>query len=422
MTVSRSNERRAVDLLTGPSAGDMLAVALRGDGVVRSWHVHAVNHRPGASVSVGYSVVWDRFHGDDRERRVREDLYLVATTATIRPDRLARADAKTLYADAMPVHLWEFPNDPELPALELACDPEPLSTFVGQRVDVELLGYRPTRRAVLRVEGEDENFYAKVVRPGAREALLHRHTAFEKARLPTPRVAKSNADGLVLTTAVTGTPLSQIYVRGGNLDVTFASLSATLEALPLIGLGLKRRPAWAERCEHYAHAASVSLPDIADRVGAAASEIRRYRAEADYGPIVPTHGDFYEANVLVSPSTGRVSGLLDLDTFGPGYRADDWGCLLGHLSVLPSLNSKYKNVGAITDRWFERARTEVDPVALAASAAGVALSLVASARQRGRSNWKKQALARLDVVEAWLVTAREAERDAGYGPRLTAVR
>lgn len=420
MAVSHSDERRAVSILAGPSAGEMLNLALGKDGIVRSWHVHAVNHRPGASVSVGYSVVWDKFHGADQ--RVREDLYLVASTAKIHPDRLARAGAKTLYADDLPVHLWEFPKDPDLPALELACDPEPLSDLVGERVDVELLGYRPTRRAVLRVEGESELLFAKVVRPDTVEALLQRHIAFEKAKLPAPRVTRSTADGLVLTTTVRGTPLSAAYVRGKNLDATFTSLSETLDALPMIGRGLKRRPAWADRCEHYADAAGASLPEIADRARAAATAIRRYRTEADYGPLVPTHGDFYEANVLVSPTTGHVSGLLDLDSFGPGYRADDWGCLLGHLSVLPSLNEKYKHVGSITDRWFERARTEVDPVALAASTAGVVLSLVASARQRGRSNWQKQALARLGVVEGWLATAREAERDWGYGTRLTAVR
>lgn len=124
------------------------------------------------------------------------------------------------------------------------------------------------------------------------------------------------------------------------------------------------------------------------------------------GGLVPTHGDFYEANVLVNE--GAVSGLLDLDSLGPGYRADDWGCLLGHLSVLPSLSENYAHVGAIREDWFARACHDADPAAIAASAAGVVLSLVSSARQRGRADWKVQALTRLAVAEDWLDRAQLA--------------
>ncbi|MDP9805943.1 hypothetical protein J2S70_000525 [Trueperella bonasi] len=412
-----SDERRALALLTGQSAGDMLRLALDEAGILRSWHVHAVNHRPGASVSVGYSLVWDRFDG---ERRLREDLYLLASTARIRRERLERAGAKTLYAGGLPVHVWEYPADPELPALELACDPEKLSAFIGQHVDIELLGYRPTRRAVLKIEGETERYYVKVVRPGVVEALTARHAAFDQAKVPAPTVVTATKDGLVLTSALPGVALSTSYASGKNLDATFDSLTRTLDALPIIGRALRRRPVWADRCEHYAHAASIAMPEITGRAREAAAAIRQYRSTADYGPLVPTHGDFYEANILISPTTGRVSGLLDLDSFGPGYRADDWGCLLGHLSVLPGLNSRYAQAQAIADRWFDRLRSKVDPVALAASAAGVVLSLVASPRHRGRKNWKSQVRSRLDVVEWWLAKAGEA--DAALPARLPANR
>ncbi|MEW6957575.1 hypothetical protein [Trueperella pyogenes] len=121
--MTNHSERRALQLLTGASAGEMLALAL--DGIVRSWQVRAVNHRPGAGVSVGYSVTWDRISHENsvREVRVRKDSYIVASTAKIAEANLDAVGAITLYADDLPVHIWQFPNDPELPALPTACDP-----------------------------------------------------------------------------------------------------------------------------------------------------------------------------------------------------------------------------------------------------------------------------------------------------------
>ncbi|VEI12881.1 Phosphotransferase enzyme family [Trueperella bialowiezensis] len=354
---------------------------------------------------MGYSVVWDEFTGTNRNERIRGDLYVVASTARIAPDLLKLAGAQTLYADNLPVHVWQFPHDPELPALELACDPEKLGKHVNDDVEVELLSYRPTRRAVVRASTSDHDIYAKVIRPVDVAQHVQRLHICEAAQLPTPRLVGSTPEGLILTSAVTGRALSAAYVRGENLDATFESLSTTLDSLPLIGRGLKRRPAWSERADQYARSIAASAPELASRARQAAADITQLRADADLGPLTATHGDFYEANILVSPATGQVTGLLDLDSFGPGYRADDWGCLLGHLSVLPSLNPKYAGLGALAQTWFARARREVDPVALAASSAGVVLSLVASARQRASTNWKKQALARMDVVDSWLARA-----------------
>ncbi|WP_341829179.1 phosphotransferase [Trueperella pyogenes] len=404
--MTNHSERRALQLLTGASAGEMLALAL--DGIVRSWQVRAVNHRPGAGVSVGYSVTWDRISHENsvREVRVREDSYIVASTAKIAEANLDAVGAITLYADDLPVHIWQFPNDPELPALPTACDPQAVSGLLGGVCDVELLGYRPTRRAVLRVACDSGPRYAKVVRPDAIQALIDRHRIFADAALPTPRIEMSTRTGLIITSAVVGTPLAVSYRHGTNLASIFTSLNRTLDALPPVALDLKYRPAWAERCAHYARAAGASIPEIVERTAALSQGILEVRRSADYGGLVPTHGDFYEANVLVNE--GVVSGLLDLDSLGPGYRADDWGCLLGHLSVLPSLSENYAHVGAIREDWFARACHDADPAAIAASAAGVVLSLVSSARQRGRADWKVQALTRLAVAEDWLARARLA--------------
>src|SRR5690606_15141007 len=77
----------------------------------------------------------------------------------------------------------------------------------------------------------------------------------------------------------------------------------------------------------------------------------------------------------------RLTGLLDVDSAGPGHRVDDLACLLGHMSVLPLLDPEaYRLVPGTFARWLAAADALVDPAALRARAAGVVLSLVAGAR------------------------------------------
>ena len=83
-------------------------------------------------------------------------------------------------------------------------------------------------------------------------------------------------------------------------------------------------------------------------------------ANSDPGPVITTHGDFYEANILMDSENNSVSALIDVDSLGPGYRVDDLGCLLGHISVLPYLAPQaYPHVPAELERWRRSARSRL---------------------------------------------------------------
>jgi aminoglycoside phosphotransferase (APT) family kinase protein len=128
---------------------------------------------------------------------------------------------------------------------------------------------------------------------------------------------------------------------------------------------------------------------------------------------VPSHGDFYEANLLVSG--GGVSGLLDVDAVGPGHLVDDLGCFLGHLLVLPSLDPGYIHVPAAAERFTAAFEEHVDPAALRARAAGVALTLVAGAKRRAAGAasavpWRTDALQRLAAAEMLAASAQRLLR------------
>lgn len=410
-------EAREVDLLTGAEAGDMLGAALTSMGTVRSWTVHSVHHRPGAGVTVGYTVqVEAPGYGSV------SDEYICATTGRVSQgpsENLVRIDGP----DGIVVHVWRHPHDPELPALSLACESGSMSRFLGQRVKLELLSYRPTRRGVLRVNYSDgSRAFAKVVRPAHAHSLVKRHTMLVDAGIPAPRVLRSTPDGLILISAGHGEPLANLLSRGmgQSTDQVLDSLLSVLNRLPQQATGLTRRPAWSERADHYANAATTVIPQHRTRIEMLAFGVNHLMANSDPGPVVATHGDFYEANVLMDPQTSTVSALIDVDSLGPGHRVDDLGCLLGHISVLPYLAPRsYPHVHTELLRWTELCEQVVDPVALMARCAGVTLSLIAGARREGGGEWLSDAEGRLAAAEQWLARgyghlARRTRQASGH--------
>lgn len=122
------------------------------------------------------------------------------------------------------------------------------------------------------------------------------------------------------------------------------------------------------------------------------------------GPLQPVHGDFYEANIFLAENEGRFStGIIDVDSLGPGYRVDDWACLLGHVSVLPHLApASYPHVRHDLETWCRILEYRVPPAALYGRCAGVVLSLVAGAARVDGGPWKADALGRLGEAENWL--------------------
>ncbi|MEE6282606.1 aminoglycoside phosphotransferase family protein [Georgenia sunbinii] len=392
-------ERADVGLLTGPEAGEILQAALAVDGhELGQWRVHTVHHRPGAGVTVGYTV---RAAPDGPED------YLCATTARL--TAAAGAGLVRLESGSTVIHVWRHPADPELPALGAACSPDQLADRLGlsTRPEVDLLAYRPLRRAVLRVRGEqvpDGEVFVKVVRPRVFDDFVARHRVLTDAGVPAPRVLHAEEGGLVVLGAGRGTSLANLLAAGldeQQATQVLENVVAALDQLPAAVLDLPRRQAWSERAGHYGHAASVVLPEHGERIARLAEGVTAALEATDPGPLVPSHGDLYEANLLMTDLD--VSAVLDVDAVGPGRRVDDLACLLAHVSVLPHLApSTYPGVPATLATWTALCERLVDPGALRARAAGVVLSLVAGAKRGGGDGWRRDAEGRLAEAERWL--------------------
>jgi len=419
-----AREAADVALLTGPAGGDLLAAVLAAEGVaLDAWAVHQVHHRPGVGVTVGWTVTWRATSGG---RTATGTDYLLATTA---PVPAARPGVTTAVLGGRPVVVWRHPADPVLPGLERACTPVRVGAALGATRGtpedqpppaLELVTYRPLRRAVLRARTADGLRYLKVLRPHVTADLLARHAMLRDAGLPVA-AAVPLGDGVVALDALDGRPLAELLAAGE--PVSPRVVTDLPARLPAAALGLPRRPSPAERVADHVAAATAVLPDHADDLARLGAGITRLVARADAGPLVPTHGDLNPANLLLAD--GALVGLLDVDTLGPGRLADDLAGLLGHLSVLPALAPQTDpHVPGVVAEWNRAFDEHADPVALRARAAAVVLSLVPGAAieaTAGADAVRAQALARVAVARRWLADARARARSlrdlSSRGPR-----
>lgn len=376
-------------LLASPQAEDLLRAALASEGArLVSWTVDEVNARPGGETSVGYQLVSERLAGGTT---VRAEEYLVASTYDP-PDlpvgclRLANSDDPS----APPVTLWRHPADPLLPALPLACDLRvvrrlwqrilPAGTELGDQ-SVEIVGYRPMRRAVVRATCGDYQVYLKVVRPKHLRDLVRRHRLLADAGVPTPPVLEHTREGMIVLDHAEGTRVIDLIAEAapqaqpGILDPDI--LIDLLDRLPAGALDLPRRRPWAENYQTYAaflddRLGGSAAGELGDVIGAVSDG-------HDLGPVVPSHGDFHAANVFFD-DRGQVSALLDVDTLGPGHRVDDLACFVAHLAVLPSLHPRaYPGVPELLAHVLSTFAQHVAEDLLRARAAACVVSLACGA-------------------------------------------
>lgn len=436
--ITNDPARQALDLLTGPEAPALLQLAITGRDDVRlaafSSEAVSVHHRPGADTSVRYDVRYRAVllpstgatdargatgASIDLETAAAieavplvTDSFVLSTAATAAGGEGVvelRRDAETLYA-------WRYPGDPLLPAMRAAIDRSTVAEWLGvddapgTRFEAEVVGHRPLRRATVRVRLGDDEAFVKTVRPRDAEALVERHRVAHEAGVG-PEVVAVPMPGTVVLRPAGGVTLARALAdaRDGRSAPAPEAFVALLDRLPQRALELPRRTPWSGRLDFHVQAARDTHEELALRLEVLRRDLAPLLAQAPAGPVVPTHGDPYVANVFVVDN--RPHALIDLDGLGPGHRVDDLATALAHLAVLPPLAPEsYPHVPVVVRRWqrcFER-QPHIDAVALRARVAAVIVSLIAAATPQ-------QARARLVLAERWLARAHEARR-ARTGP------
>lgn len=391
-------EREQIDFFESVEFTEILTDVVRPMGLDEATVTLAeLHHRPGA----GVSGVFTATNG-------LASLYLGATAET-----LSSVPAGTVQLDSGrgTVIIWLHPADPLLPGLALATTPELVEANWGNGQSLsklQTLAYRPLRRAVLLAHFDDgHDLFLKVLRKDA-QLLYDKHLTLLRAGIPASRPVGPPVQGVVAFHRANGVPLAEDLMAAADLPLDPQRIIELLDSLPVALMEFPARPAWSDRMDWYGHAAQTAMPDQAARIGALSQELAMVLKTANRGKLAPSHGDFYEANIFVT--SGQISGLLDIDSAGPGYLVDDLACFLGHLAVLPSLDARYKRVDDYLERYAQFFGRELESRGIAAQglyarAGCVVLSLVAGARDETNPDWHGVAMDRLKLAEEFLVRA-----------------
>ena len=389
-------------------------------------HRIRIQHRPGAGISAMYRMPAGTGFSE-----------LGLSTEFIEPGLPGVASTRifaTHRREGVTVSGWIHPHDPRLPGLHLASNRALVRESWGEGellIGLRTIAYRPLRRAVLSATFATlgplrikRTIYLKVGKPKAIAALRVRHLLLADTTVPVPglisrralgtppsdgstssaRMGEPEDDaGVLALESGNGVPLSAAIRPHAGADLEPAEFIALLDSLPPSVMALEPKAAWSDSLRRYLQAATLTLPHRADQLADLATRIEEHLAVSDRGPLVPAHGDFYDANILLQNS--RISALLDLDSLGPGHRIDDLACLLGHLAVLPTLGEKNAGAVAALERFAEVFQAHVDPRGLWARAGAVALTLIAGSRSLGAQRGEEVAEARLQAVEALLCRA-----------------
>lgn len=411
---SAAEEAQAVDLLSGPRADRALLLVARALGLAPradrapglpegTWALMQLNHRPGAGVT-GVFTVSLRTHpaGVPHHAGLEEhEALLCLSTAALPHD----AEVVAFSWGEQRFSGWLWPDDPWLPGLREAAQPS-ASLIADARARVVPVAYRPTRRAVFRVESYDDPrplAFIKVLRPRREADLVRRHCLLADAQVPVPRPLAATGHGAVAFPPLIG-PTAAAALRAANAPrLEPEHLVALLDRFPEGVLALPRHPSWTDRVVDYTRSAGTALPTDIRRIDSLATAIADAAADVSGDEdLVPTHGDFHPGNVIlgphpVDPALGPITGLLDLDSVGPGRLSDDLSCFVAHTWLLTDDARPCEGFPPVVSRYVEAFGQVVDPTDLRIRIAGVLVSLIGVAgRRRGRTAARR----RLALAEA----------------------
>jgi hypothetical protein len=83
--------------------------------------------------------------------------------------------------------------------------------------------------------------------------------------------------------------------------------------------------------------------------------------------------------------------VLDIDTMGPGRRADDLACMIAHLSTMQRMTAEQAaSLTRLINLWLQVFDTRVDPAELRLRAAAVIVSLATGPYRGQEPNWESE--------------------------------
>jgi aminoglycoside phosphotransferase len=407
-------ELPALPVLLSPAASEIVAHAVEGDGGrIHSLKREYASYRPRRRILVSYEAEVEWPNGSFTE----ETIVALARSSGELPGGAIRVEVAGTTAA-----LWRLPHDPYLPGLPSAMDPAYVSGVLERLglpsvgIEVTRRAYWPRSRAVLRVAtqpsrnklvfrpgqgltpaGSTDLLYLKVVEPEDGEGIYRAHRTLAGYKLPIPNChAWLEDEGILVLEPMPGRPLYDA-VQDGHPAPDGQDLLALLDRLAAVPIDGKPRETSTGTVKRYMGVLQAVLPGEAERID---RFVERLGEDSDE-PLITSHGDFHEYQVLVD--SGRVSGLLDIDEVGPGQRLDDLAMMAARFwSFAPFERRGRERLEQYT---FDLLRTfgeVVDPVELHRRVAAVLFARATSPFRNQERGWPREISRIIALAEDWL--------------------
>lgn len=393
--------------LTGPQAERLLGAAVGASGgtLERARPCH-VQYRPGHDVVVRFDsrVRWG-------SRAAVDETLVAATTATGPPPGSLPVEAVTADGETLTVGVWRWPFDPVVTGLAAAVTPSSAGAFldglIAGPVRLEVVAYRPTLRAVVRVvDSVGAVLYLKALPPADVDDPVDRHRRMLAAGVPVPVIVRHDVGrGLVAMAELPGPTIRERIKRGDRRLPAADQYEAIYAALATVSLASSRpvdgRATTALR--HGAMLASV-LPGVRTRLEQVTELLAPAAARALDRAGATIHGDLYEAQLVTGRGAGRtdrIVGVLDLDDAGPGDPLDDRATVIAHLvnRAIDAQCDTARRVAGYAGSLRREFWATVDPVELDLVTAGALLGLATGPFRLQQRRWPHAVRRRLAVVE-----------------------
>ena len=235
--------------------------------------------------------------------------------------------------------MWLYPNDPRLPTLATAVYPEAAAVLLKRLgfdptgITLEIVSYRPGKRAVVRVTVSAGTLYLKVVRPEVSALIRRRHELWLESGIPVPGVLAS-AEGIVVLDRLPGVEAITLVPALASDDGFLDALAEVVVRIAGIPSEAPARPSLVARLDWYFGHLHALAPASSAVIAAMKSNIQNLYRDGGPPPSVTIHGDLHLAQIFVHPERpNQIIGILDIDTAGFGDPADDAAALFAHLLV-----------------------------------------------------------------------------------------
>ena len=350
----------------------------------RRFRLSYFSHRSGGSATASYLLDW---HRDD---------FIPSQHVTV---RTSSRELRARIGDSRPrpaLEMFVYPDDENLPALPAVADPTLAIDLVNRhvlamrprRIRVQLVRYRPLRRAIFRHVAERIRLYARVVRPAEIPRLVAAHELVGQSEFVVPRLAGAWHDGGVAwLSEIPGKNLRR-HIRRGNVP----DVAPMLDGLQSLWKGHRRAASAELRPFSLDRAYRAARRTFADKARDHAEASRQLAAAvealdpfvASWRPTSIAHNDFYDDQMLQLPD-GRLA-MVDFEDAGPGDPMLDVGNGAAHLAWAAAFASN------------RRSKSNSKPNALSSRRASRAVHEALTGEAISRFGWDRRSYALREAV------------------------